>query len=79
MSVLKAVVISNLKDRRTITLMPDRQHLYWDASTRDKHNEIYTYNQLHLTTVLDLIYRAGVQGHEVKLKYEGGDDLELQH
>ena len=77
MSVLKAVIIENAKDHRRITMMPDRQHLYWDAITRDKHNEQYMYNQMHITTVLDIIYRAGVQGHEVKLRYEGGDDVEL--
>ena len=77
MSVLKAVEINNKKDQRTVFLFPDQQHIYWDAYTRDKNNVQSVYYQMHLTTVLDMIYRAGVQGYEVKLNYIGGDDVEL--
>ena len=79
MSVLKAVEIRNKKDQRAVKLFPDQQHLYWDVYTIDKHNRENVYYQMHLTTILDMIYRAGVQGHEVKLRYEGGDNVELQH
>ena len=79
MSVLKAVEIHNVRGNRTIKLFPDKAHVYWDAYTTDKHNRQSVYYQMHLTTILDMIYRAGVQGHEVKLQYEGGNDVELQH
>ena len=78
MSVIKAVEIRDKSKGRQIRLFPDQQHLYWDAYVRDKHVEQTVYYQMHLTTVLDLLYRAGVQGREVKIEYIGGDDVELQ-
>ena len=78
MSVLKGIEILNKKDHRVVLLLPDQKHTYWDVWSRNtKNNEQTVYYQMRLTTVLDMIYRAGCQGHEVKLKYEGGDNVEL--
>ena len=78
MSVIRAIEIRDKKQGRQIRLFPDQQHLYWDAYVRDKHGEQTVYYQMHLTTVLDLLYRAGVQGQEAVIHYKGGDDVELQ-
>ena len=78
MSVIRAIEIRDKKQGRQLRLFPDATHLYWDAYVRDEHQETTVYYQMHLTTVLDLLYRAGVQGREAKIEYIGGDDVELQ-
>lgn len=78
MSVIRAIEIRDKKQGRQIRLFPDAMHLYWDAYVRDKHQETTAYYQMHLTTVLDILYRAGVQGYEAAIQYKGGDEIELQ-
>ena len=78
MSVIRSIEIRDKKQSRQIRLFPDAMHLYWDAYVRDEHQETTVYYQMHLTTVLDLLYRAGVQGKEAVIQYKGGDNVELQ-
>lgn len=78
MSVIRSIEIRDKKLGRQIRLFPDAKHLYWDAYVRDKHQETTAYYQMHLTTVLDIVYRAGVQGMEAVIQYKGGENVELQ-
>ena len=78
MSVIRAVEIRDKKNKRTIRLFPDQQHLYWDAYTIQEGVGVYQYYQMHVSTVLDIVYRAGVSGMEARILYKGGDELALQ-
>ena len=78
MSVIRAVEIRDKKNKKTIRLFPDQQHLYWDAYTIQEGVGVYQYYQMHVSTVLDILYRAGASGMEAKIIYKGGDNVELQ-
>ena len=77
MSVIKAVEIRDTDNKRIVRCMPDQQHLYWDVSVK-ADDQVQMYYQMHISTILDLIYRAGIMGRQCKLIYKGGDDIELQ-
>lgn len=79
MSVIRAVEIRDKKNKKTIRLFPDQQHLYWDVYTIQEGVGVYQYYQMHVSTVLDILYRAGASGIEAKIIYKGGDNVvELQ-
>lgn len=78
MSVLKAILIEDQRKGKTTTCFPDKQLTYWDVSIREKTG-VYWCWQMHFITIVDLIYRAGIDGHTVKLRYEGEpEDVKLQ-
>lgn len=77
MSVIKAILIEDTSKNKIMTMFPDKHHIYWDVSIREKTG-VYWYYQMHLTSVIDLIYRAGVNGQKLKIRYEGEPkDVEL--
>lgn len=78
MSVLKAILIEDQSKDKIMTCFPDKQLTYWDVLIREKSG-VYWYWQMHFTSIADLIYRAGINGHTVKLRYEGEPkDVKLQ-
>ena len=77
MSVIRAVEIRNKKNKETIRLFPDLQHLYWDAYTIKEGVGVHQYYQMHVSTVLDILYRAGASGMEAKIIYKGGDECDI--
>lgn len=77
MSVLKAILIEDQSKDKIMTCFPDKQLTYWDVSIREKSG-VYWYWQMHFISIADLIYRAGIDGQTVKLRYEGEpDDVKL--
>lgn len=77
MSVLKAILIEDQSKDKIMTCFPDKQLTYWDVSIREKSG-VYWYWQMHFISIADLIYRAGIDGQTVKLRYEGEpEDVKL--
>lgn len=60
----------------TISCYPSSDRMYWDLC-RHKENGITWYYSTHLTVIMDLLYKAGREKWNVKLKLEGADELEL--
>lgn len=69
MSVIKAVLIEDKEKEKEMRLFPDRQLLYWDVSVREKTG-VYWYYQMHFTSIMDLIYKAGRDGLVVRIRYQ---------
>lgn len=77
MSVIKAILIEDPSISKTMTMFPDNHCTYWDVSIREKTG-VYWYYQMHMTSIVDLLYRAGQKGQKVKIRYQGGaKDVEL--
>ena len=77
MSVIKAILIEDPSISKTMTMFPDKSCTYWDVSIREKTG-VYWYYQMHLTSIVDLLYRAGQNGQKVKIRYQGeAKDVEL--
>lgn len=77
MSVIKAILIEDPSISKTMTMFPDNHCTYWDVSIREKTG-VYWYYQMHFTSIIDLLYRAGQKGQKVKIRYQGeAKDVEL--
>lgn len=77
MSVIKAILIEDPSISKTMTMFPDNKCTYWDVSIREKTG-VYWYYQMHFTSIVDLLYRAGQKGQKVKIRYQGETkDVEL--
>lgn len=78
--IFRVVIVSKSAEDgtpiRTTRCFPDDQHLYWDVSNSE-NGRSWWYYQMHLSTVLDLIYRAGLDGHKVYVEYKAGDKVVL--
>lgn len=74
--VIKAIVITE-KSGKVIRLFPDKDRLYWDMSTVEAGGRTLWYYQMHIVSVMDLIYRAGEVGSSVRIDYFGGAKREL--
>lgn len=75
-SIIRSIEIHDPIKGKLVRLFPDRPLQYWDASvTEDKG--VYWYYQMHLATVLDMIYTAGKEGKEVKMQYNTSDVITL--
>lgn len=69
MSVIKSIQIKDQSKDKEMICFPDRQLLCWDVSVRERTG-VYWYYQMHITSIMDLIYRAGRDGLLVSIRYQ---------
>lgn len=69
MSIIKSIQIKDQSKDKTLNCFPDRQLFYWDVSVREKTG-VYWYYQMHINSIMDLIYRAGRDGLLVRIRYQ---------
>lgn len=58
---------------KVIRAYPDQDTLYWDYVMEDETGAVWVY-QSHVTSILDMVYRAVINGYKVTLRTKGGDD-----
>lgn len=74
MSVIKSIQIKDQSKDKEMNCFPDRQLLYWDVSVREKTG-VYWYYQMHFTSIMDLIYKAGRDGFIVRIRYQDDEEM----
>lgn len=74
--IIRSIEIKDPIKQKNVRLFPDRPLQYWDASVTEQTG-VYWYYQMHLHTVLSMLYDAGKAGKEVVINYAGDEVCKL--